>query len=70
MIDRQGPEQLLTTPASGVLGTDNLISLTMNETIDCDAIILGSDDAHIKLTNINTGDDIDFNYTVGMILFL
>ena len=55
----------MTTPASGVLGTDNLISLTMNETIDCDAIILGSDDAHIKLTNTNTGDDIDFTYTCG-----
>ena len=65
LIDREGPEQLLTTPASGVLGTDNLISLTMNETIDCDAIILGSDDAHIKLTNTNTGDDIDFTYTCG-----
>ena len=65
LIDRQGPEQLLTTPASGVLGTDNLISLTMNETIDCDAIILGSNDAHIKLTNTNTGDDIDFTYTCG-----
>ena len=65
LIDRSGPEQLLTTPVDGVLGVDNLISLTMNETIDCDAIILGSEDAHIKLTNTNTGEDIDFTYTCG-----
>ena len=47
LIDRKGPELLSITPQSGVLGADDLISVSMNETIDCDAILIGGEDAEI-----------------------
>ena len=63
LIDRNGPEELTATPADGILGADDLISLTMNETIDCDAISIGLGD--VVLTDTETGDNIDFTLTCG-----
>ena len=63
IIDRTGPRDLIVTPASGVLGASDIISLTFDETIDCDSISLGEQD--VTLTNTVTGDNIDFNLTCG-----
>ena len=63
LIDRTGPEMLTTTPSDGVLASGDLISLTMNETIDCDAISIGG--GHVVLTDTETGDNVDFTLTCG-----
>ena len=63
IIDRTGPRDLIVTPASGVLGASDIISLTFDETIDCSSISLGEQD--VTLTNTVTGDNIDFNLTCG-----
>ena len=63
LIDRTGPQQLTTTPADGILGVDDLISITFNETIDCDAISLGAGD--ITFMDTETGNNIDFTITCG-----
>ena len=63
IIDRTGPRDLIVTPVGGVLGANDIISLTFDETIDCSSISLGEQD--VTLTNTVTGDNIDINLTCG-----
>ena len=63
LIDRAGPAELTTTPADGVLGSDDEISITFNETIDCDEILFGAGD--ITFVDTETGIDLDFTITCG-----
>ena len=63
LIDRTGPQELTTTPADGILGADDQISITFNETVDCDEILLGAGD--ITFVDTETGIDLDFTITCG-----
>ncbi|MBC8478950.1 MAG: hypothetical protein H8D46_00685, partial [FCB group bacterium] len=63
-IDRAAPLVLgAPTPITGILGPDNIISITYNENIECGAISIGAQ--HITLTNTVTGNPIDFTHTCG-----
>ncbi len=64
IIDRNPPAVVgLPTPVDGILGPDDLISLTMNENLDCEVINVGAGD--ILLFNTVTGNSVDFTYTCG-----
>ncbi len=64
IIDRTAPQVVgLPTPVDGVLGPNDLISVTLDEDIDCEAINVGAGD--IQLTNTVTGNPVDFTYTCG-----
>ncbi len=64
IIDRNPPVVVgQPSPVDGILGQDDLISLTFNEAIDCESINPGAGD--IQLINTVTGNPVDFTYTCG-----
>ncbi|RMF06653.1 MAG: hypothetical protein D6762_08990, partial [Candidatus Neomarinimicrobiota bacterium] len=64
IIDRTPPAVVgLPSPVDGVLGPDDLISVTLDEDIDCEAINPGAGD--VQLVNTVTGNPVDFTYTCG-----
>jgi len=64
IIDRNPPSVVgLPTPVDGILGPDDLISVTLDEDIDCESINVGAGD--ILLFNTVTGNQVDFSYTCG-----
>ena len=64
LIDRNAPSVFgLPEPINGILGPDDLIRITFNEDIDCEAINVGNSD--LAFFNTVTGSAVDFNYTCG-----
>ncbi|MEA3288347.1 MAG: LamG-like jellyroll fold domain-containing protein [Candidatus Marinimicrobia bacterium] len=64
IIDRTGPLVVgAPTPVDGILGPDDQILVTLNESIDCGNINIGAGD--ILLFNTVTGNPVDFTYTCG-----
>jgi len=64
IIDRNAPTVFgLPEPIDGILGTDDLIRISFDEPIDCDAINVGNGD--LKFFNTLTGNPVDFVYTCG-----
>lgn len=64
VIDRNPPAVVgQPSPVDGILGQNDLISLTMDEDIDCEAINPGAGD--VSLANTATGNSVDYTYTCG-----
>jgi len=62
-IDRTAPMVLgLPEPIDGILGPDDLIRVTFNENVDCEAINPATD---IRLINTVTGNPMDYVFTCG-----
>ena len=64
LIDRNAPNVFgLPEPVDGILGPDDLIKITLDENVDCEAINIGNGD--LAFFNTVTGSAVDFNYTCG-----
>ncbi|MBC8197683.1 MAG: T9SS type A sorting domain-containing protein [Candidatus Marinimicrobia bacterium] len=64
IIDRSAPEILgLPEPINGILSSDDLIKVTLNEDVQCGEISAGAGD--IALFNTVTGNPVDFEFTCG-----